>query len=72
MKQNAENTLKVIADNYRKLISERMAHEFVMIDEAKATGNSTAVQHHRVLAEVYRSMLDNWPAARPLKAYHFS
>ena len=59
MKQKAESTLKVIADNYRRRISERLANELRMIDEAEATGNSAAVQHHRVLAEVYRSMLDS-------------
>jgi hypothetical protein len=59
MKQKAQNTLKVIADNYRRLLSERLANELGMIDEAEATGNWTAAQHHRVLAEVYRSMFDS-------------
>jgi hypothetical protein len=58
MKQRAENTLKIIADNYRRLSSERLASELEMIDVAEATGNSAAAQHHRGLAEVYRSMLD--------------
>jgi tyrosyl-tRNA synthetase len=57
MKQKAENTLKLISDNYCKLLSERLADELGMIDEAEATGNSAAAEHHRVLAEVYRSML---------------
>lgn len=63
MKQKAENTLKVISDNYYRLISERLANELGMIDEAEATGNSAAAQHHRVLAEVYRSMLGSEQAA---------
>ena len=42
MKKNAENTLKIIADNCCKLISERLARELFMIDEAEATGNAAA------------------------------
>lgn len=64
MKQKAEDTLKVIADNYRRLLSDRLEHELGMIDEAQATGNASAVQHHRVLAQVYRSMLGNEPAVQ--------
>jgi hypothetical protein len=64
MKQRAENTLKAIADNYRRLLSDRLAHELGMVDEALATGNAAAVNHHRVLAEIYRSMLDSWPPTR--------
>jgi hypothetical protein len=60
MKQRAENTLKVIAENYRRLLSDRRANELGMIDKSEATGNAPAAQHHRVLAEVYRSMLDSW------------
>lgn len=60
MKQRAENTLKVIAENYRRLLSDRLSNELGMIDKAEATGNAPAAQHHRVLAEVYRSMLDGW------------
>jgi hypothetical protein len=58
MKQKAENVLKVISDNYRKLLSERLANELGLIDEAESTGNWAAAQHHRVLAEVYKSMLN--------------
>jgi len=50
MKQEAEDTLKVIADNYRKLLSEWLEHELGMKDEAEAIGNDSAAQHHRVLA----------------------
>lgn len=57
MKQKTEDTLKNIADNYRKLLSDRLAHELGMVDEAKATGNAAATNHHKVLAEVYRSCL---------------
>ncbi|HEY3094448.1 MAG TPA: hypothetical protein VGJ42_01690 [Nitrososphaera sp.] len=57
MKKNAENTLKIIADNCCKLISELLAHELVIIDGAEATVNAAATPHHRVLAQVYRSML---------------
>jgi hypothetical protein len=64
MKKNAKITLKTIADNYRKLISERLAHELVMIDEAEATANAAAAQHHRVLAQEYRSMLEGRPAVQ--------
>jgi hypothetical protein len=56
MKERAENTLKAIADNYQKLVFERLAYELDMIDQAKATGNVAAIEHHRALAEVYRSM----------------
>jgi hypothetical protein len=56
MKERADNTLKAIADNYQKLILERLAHELDMIDQAKATGNTAAMDHHRALAEVYKSM----------------
>ena len=64
MKQRAENTLKAIADNYRRLISDRLVHELGMVDEARATGNAAAVNHHRALAEIYRSMLDSGHTAR--------
>lgn len=52
MKQRAENTLKAIADNYRKLLSDRLVHELGMTDEAQAAGNGAAANHHRVLAEI--------------------
>jgi chromosome segregation ATPase len=64
MKENAEKTLKIIADNYRRLVSERLAAELGLIDDSLATGNDVAARHHRVLADVYRSMLDSWPAAQ--------
>lgn len=59
MKQRSENTLKAIADNYRRLLSDRLARELGMIDVARATGNGAAANHRRMLAETYRSMLDN-------------
>jgi len=52
MKDRAESTMKAIADNYQKLILERLAHELDMIDEAKATGNFAAAEHHQVLANI--------------------
>ena len=64
MKQMAENTLKAIADNYRQLVSDRRVQELGMVDKVRATGNAAAVNHHRVLAEIYRSMLDSWQTAR--------
>lgn len=64
MKRRADATLKTIADNYRKLLSERMVHELDMVDEAKAMGNFAAANHHKVLAQVYRSMLEEQPVAR--------
>ncbi len=63
MKKNAEKTLRLIADNYHKLVSERLAIELGLIDDALATGNDAAARHHRVLADVYRSMLDGCQAA---------
>ncbi|GEM_PF-5567023 len=58
MKERAESTLKAIADNYQKLIQERLAHELDMIDQARSTGNAPAEEHHLALAKVYRSMAD--------------
>ena len=57
IKERAERTLRAIADNYRKRISDRLEYEQSMIDSAESTGNETAAQHHRALAGVYRSML---------------
>jgi hypothetical protein len=59
MKQMAQRTLKAIADNYQRLVAERLEQETRLIDETEATGNSAAAQHHRILAGVYRSMLEN-------------
>ena len=56
-KEKAEKTLKAIAANYRRQISERLEYEQDMVDSANSTGNEAAAQHHRVLAGVYRSML---------------
>ena len=61
MEQRAEATLKTIADNYRRLVSERIVHELGMVDESEATGNFTAANHHRTLAQVYRSILSGQP-----------
>lgn len=58
MKEKAKSTLKAITDNYQKLILERLAHELDMIDQARATGDAAAINHHRALAEIYRSMAD--------------
>lgn len=57
VKERAERTLRAIADNYRRQISERLEYERSMVDSAESTGNESAAQHHRVLAGVYRSML---------------
>lgn len=56
--------MNVIAENYRRLLSERMANELGLVDEAKAKGNWVAAQHHKVLAEVYESMLGDGQAAQ--------
>lgn len=58
LKQRTDETLKAITSNYLMLLSERLQHELDMVDESEATGNAVAANHHRVLAEVYRSMLD--------------
>lgn len=57
MKQRADDTLRNIENNYRRLVSERMEHELDMVDKAHATGNGAVAEHHRVLAQVYGSML---------------
>ena len=58
MKQRAEVALKDLADNYRKLLTERLARELEMIDESRASGNFVAANHHQTLAQVYKSILD--------------
>jgi hypothetical protein len=67
IKQKAETALEAIADNYRRLISERIEQELDLIDSSEATGDVASANHHRVLAQVYRSMLDSWQLAQSPK-----
>lgn len=73
MKQMAQRTLKAIADNYQRLVEERLEQETRLIDETEATGNSAGAQHHRILAGVYT---DRWSRMKKSqygqnKAYNF-
>lgn len=71
MKQMAQRTLKAIADNYQRLVAERLEQETLLIDETEATGNSAGAQHHRMQAYT-----DRWSRMKKSKygqnkAYNF-
>lgn len=59
MKKETENRLQTARDNYEKALRDRIAHEITLRDEAYRQRNDVAVNHHKLLAEVYQSMLDN-------------
>jgi hypothetical protein len=73
MKQKAQRTLKAIADNYQRLVEERLEQETRLIDKTEATGDSAGAQNHRILTGVYT---DGWSRMKKSqygqnKAYNF-
>ena len=57
-KQKAENILKAATDNYNRQLSERIAYELQMAKSEIKTGNISEAERHKLLAEIYRSVLE--------------
>jgi len=55
-KQKAENTLKVISDNYRDRVSQRIAFELSQAEACRKVGDDIGAKHHEILAEVFKSL----------------
>lgn len=57
-KQKAENILKTMADSYSKQLSEQISYELQMAKSETRAGNLSEAERHKLLAEIYRSVLD--------------
>lgn len=57
-KQKAEDTLKAVAENYRQKVADRIAAELVAADECLKVGDDIGARHHKVLADIYRSLFN--------------
>ena len=55
-KQNIEDKLKAISENYRQRVSERLAIEMTSAEECRKIGDQKGERHHLVPAEIYRSL----------------
>lgn len=57
-KENAESTLKTIAESYRQKVAERIAIEIALADECRMKGDEMGAKHHDTLADIYRSLFN--------------
>lgn len=63
-KEKAENIIKSMTDSYNKAIQERIAYELEMAMSEGRTGNLSEAQRHRIMAEIYVSVLGATSNAR--------
>ena len=56
-KQKAETILKTMSDSYNKQLSERISYELQMAKSEARAGNLSEAERHKLLAEIYRSVL---------------
>jgi hypothetical protein len=53
-----DEILEKVQDRNRQYFLEKLGNELQQMELEKKTGNATAVTHHQVMADVYRSILD--------------
>jgi len=53
-----DEILEKVQDRNHQYFLEKLGNELQQIELEKMTGNSAAVVHHQVMADVYRSILD--------------
>ncbi len=63
-KDYAQQTLDAIADSYRQKVVDIIAAETAAIDECRKIGDETGAKHHAALVEIYRSLLNIYPATK--------
>jgi len=62
-KQNAEDTLNAVAKFYQQRVTERVIAELRAADECLKVGDEAGAKHHKVLAEVYKSLFNVYSTA---------
>lgn len=56
-KEKAESIIKSMTDSYNSAIQERITYELEMAMSEGRAGNLSAAERHKVLAEIYQSVL---------------
>ena len=59
IKRHADDTLRQIYDDYKKMLVERVHFEQVMAETGLKSGDSSGARRHQILADVWRSLLDS-------------
>jgi hypothetical protein len=59
LKNYAEETLRLIYDDYRKLLAERIKAEIALAEANRKDGNSGLARRHEILADVWKSLLNS-------------
>ncbi len=56
-KEKAEKILKTMTEDYNNRVAERVAYELQMAQSEEKMGNQSAAERHRMMAEIFRSVL---------------
>jgi polyhydroxyalkanoate synthesis regulator phasin len=64
-KEKAENIIKTMIDSYNNAVAERVAHELLMAKSEADAGNLQASERHKLMAEIYESILEAIENAKP-------
>ena len=60
-KQKAESSLQAVFDEYRKRVSDRIAHEEKLALSSRKAGNIDAAKYHEMMSGIFQTILDNTP-----------
>ncbi|HJS83486.1 MAG TPA: hypothetical protein VJ742_11705 [Nitrososphaera sp.] len=67
IKKHAEETLRLIYDDYQRMVIERIKVEVALAEASRKKGNSALAKRHEILADVWKSLLDSDAiSSRPL------
>jgi len=56
-KEKAEKILKTMTEEYNSRVAERMAYELQMAQSEEKIGNLSAAERHRMMAGIFKSVL---------------
>ena len=59
VKKYAEETLRLIYDDYQKMMIERIKVEMALVEANRKKGNPALAKRHEILADVWKSLLDS-------------
>jgi hypothetical protein len=59
IKKYAEETLRLIYDDYQKMLIERIKVEVALAEASRKKGNSALAKRHEIVADVWKSLLDS-------------
>ena len=59
VKKYAEETLRLIYDDYQKMMIERIKVEMTLAEANRKKGNPALAKRHEILADAWKSLLDS-------------